>query len=213
MKTVSKIALAVVLAAFIACSGSSGGGTTPRPGDQSGDQSSSTGKSITINGIALNSEEIQKVVEIFGSEPPTDIHFWYDKTAHLYGLEGQAAAGIFDLAANGIDRDFGDVSETSSSGDTSVFINGRRLPSAEVDAIKSLCNFSDVPDGRYDIDASGIVSLNGQFLVNLVTTCVQSKPQRRSPFLGSVVDARTGGDSSCNYVSMPGMTVTSPGCG
>ncbi len=171
---------------------------------------------VKINGTELSSDDLQKIKTAFGSTPPP-ADYWYDSTSHLYGLKGNVAAGLIDFQAIGVARNFGAVARDASSGNTGVLINGREISSDEKSALQQLCQLQDIAQAEYTIDSSGNIVTNGAFIGNL-QNCIPRNQQKRSPYLGSPIGVGAGGDSSCNWVSIPGSTGTnsfssSAGCG
>jgi hypothetical protein len=80
--------------------------------------------------------------------PPIPGDWWYDAKTGWYGLMGGPLMGNMNPG-----HDFGAMPADASQGDTDVFINGRRLPTQELQIYSAL--HGQIAAGRYWMDASG----------------------------------------------------------
>jgi hypothetical protein len=102
---------------------------------------------ININGHELTPEQRQELIQIYGAAPiPGD--WWYDAKTGWYGLMGGPLMGNMNPG-----HDFGAMPVDASQGDSDVFINGRQLPTQELQMYRAL--FGQIAPGRYWMDASG----------------------------------------------------------
>lgn len=121
----------------------------------------SSSRQVTVNGARQPDERLASFAAL--GLLIADGRYWYDSICGAWGFEGGPTAGY--LAAG---LDFGAPLEANASlGTTGVFVNGRNLPMLDLIALQSLVG--GVPPGRYRIDATGNLGLEGgPPLVNLV---------------------------------------------
>jgi hypothetical protein len=152
---------------------------------------------------------------IYGIRPRPG-NYWYDKVSGLFGAVGYPAAGFMHAG-----HDFGALRAGASSGDSQVFINGRRLPQLEVIAWSALLGEPIMP-GRYWLDSRGNAGHAGMAvpIVNIFVAAVQNaQRQMGSSGFGGGSSGASGGDrfwssllgagnsnadNTQGYVSVPG---------
>ncbi|MCB1019844.1 MAG: hypothetical protein H6509_14105 [Bryobacterales bacterium] len=134
---------------------------------------------IVINGKTLDAEEMETVraLERQFNVQAIPGRYWYDPRSGLYGAEGQGAFGqtVPNLGIGGKLR------EDASSGDTQVWVNGRRLHRSDV-AYLQTC--TPVIPGRYWLDPAGYGGVEGgppQW--NIAQLCAASR-QRSGSYRG-----------------------------
>jgi hypothetical protein len=89
---------------------------------------------------------------------------------------GSESAGLI-LAGH----DFGPLPSSGvSGGDTGVYLNGRELPIVELDFLQGL--FGEIPPGRYWLDASGNIGVEGDItpLANLQAALQEAEQSSES---------------------------------
>ena len=145
---------------------------------------------FVVNGKALSADEVDylnKLARQYGAEAIPG-RYWYDRSSGLYGLEGQPTAGqiLANLPIGG------DLPADASRGDSQVWVNGRRLPNAEV---QYLSQCTQVLPGRYWLDAMGNGGVEGgPWAFNIVQLCKQSRASSYRSKYGSVLsDGTTSG--------------------
>ena len=109
---------------------------------------------VQINGRPMTPQQVQEYTQAYGS-PPFPGSYWYDTKTGMYGLMGGPAVGIIKPGHN-----FGEMPENASSGNSGVYINGRHLPLAELQAYAPL--LGQIEPGRYWMDAQGNWGPEGQ---------------------------------------------------
>lgn len=107
---------------------------------------------ITINGHRLSAHEIEALRRALGQVLPGD--YWYDATSGLFGWVGQPPAGALPGG-----RPVGALSPDASGGRTGVYLNGRRLPEAELARYRA--RLGPIAPGRYWLDGVGNVGIEG----------------------------------------------------
>ncbi|MEP7326951.1 MAG: hypothetical protein ABI836_13450 [Gemmatimonadota bacterium] len=119
-------------------------------------------RSVLINRVRIPDDTLQLLEQTFNARVP-DGHYWYDQMSGAWGMEGGPTRG-FTLAGIPIG---GPLPADISRGTTGVFINGRRLPPADLTALQQVVG-SPVQPGRYWVDGQGYAGLEGgPPLVNL----------------------------------------------
>lgn len=109
---------------------------------------------LRVNGVVVDPERLRKFEQ--GNQiriPRGD--FWYDKVSGAWGIAGGPTLGF---TAPGMDLG-GPLKEDASRGTTSVFINGRQLPFADVIGLHNLG--VPVQQGRWWLDNSGNFGVEG----------------------------------------------------
>ncbi|MEO1035967.1 MAG: hypothetical protein AAFX44_10445 [Pseudomonadota bacterium] len=108
---------------------------------------------VVVNGRTMTGPEIQAFTEAYGSAPIPG-NYWYDARSGLYGYIGGMPLGRMNPGHN-----YGAMAANASNGTTGVYINGRQLPAQEVAQYAQM--FGTVQPGRYWLDASGNVGIEG----------------------------------------------------
>jgi len=117
--------------------------------------------------------------------------YWYDTRSGLWGLEGQAVAGVVQagLPAAALDPNI-------SGGNTGVFVNGRHLPTPEVSALSRLFQ-RQLPPGRYFLDANGDMGDEGGApVINIVALMQQKQAQNNGGRAATSAPGGGGGGGS-----------------
>ncbi|RVU49118.1 hypothetical protein [Rubrivivax rivuli] len=109
---------------------------------------------VIVNGRVLAPAQRQALESRTGV-PLQPGRWWYDPRSGLWGAEGHGAAGF---APAGLDVG-APLPPQVSGGRAGVFFNGRNLADAEITWLRTL---GPVWPGRYWLDASGNVGLEGQ---------------------------------------------------
>jgi hypothetical protein len=121
---------------------------------------------ITINGARLGSQEAATLadLEAAGGVTLPDGSYWYDPVSGGFGEWGKPLAVLI-----GPGYVLGPKLPANASGGTSrVYINGRRLQVAEVNALSAITRFPWQP-GHYFVDGQGNAGVEGgPILVNLI---------------------------------------------
>ena len=157
---------------------------------------------ISVNGIALTDTQISALAKLSG-RTPTPGDYWYDTRSGLYGLSGQASAGVMQSGLA-----FGTLTKNASNGTTNVLIKGRELNQTEWTLLSQLVG-TTVQRGSYWLDANGNAGLEGSAapLVNLYTAGqVSANRGGGDNFWTSRFSAgNSNADNSQGYVSVPGV--------
>lgn len=111
---------------------------------------------VVVNGRTLDATARQAIEGRTGVSLQPG-RWWYDPRSGLWGAEGQGAAGV---VPTGIDVG-APLPPQASGGRGGVFFNGRNLADAEIAWLRTL---GPVWPGRYWLDATGNVGLEGQAL-------------------------------------------------
>jgi len=130
---------------------------------------------VMINGSELTEAQLDAFKAVYGTTPAPG-RWWYDADSGMFGAEGEGATGFMYAG-----HDLGPLAADASRGDAPVFINGRRLTTAEADYLARLSG-GRVEPGRYWVDAQLNWGLEGA-----------------ADAAGNLHD-----DSSPGYVSIPG---------
>ena len=109
---------------------------------------------VVVNGRLLDGAQRQAIESRTGL-PLRPGRWWYDPRSGLWGAEGQGAAGF---APAGMDVG-APLPPQVSGGRAGVYFNGRNLADPEIAWLRTL---GPVWPGRYWLDASGNVGLEGQ---------------------------------------------------
>ena len=118
-----------------------------------GAEKPTTGGDVIINGVALAQRGKDEFQQRYGVAPVAG-NYWYDAQSGLWGLAGQPAAGFLHPG-----HDFGAMAANASSGHTSIFLNGREMPQAEVQVFGLLVG--PIQPGRYWLDGTGNYGYEG----------------------------------------------------
>lgn len=118
-------------------------------------------RSVLINRVRIPDQTLQTLEQQYNSKIP-DGRYWYDRMSGGWGMEGGPTLG-FTLA--GLDLG-GPLPADISRGTTGVFINGRQLPTQDLQALQRLVG--PLAMGRYWVDGQGYAGAEGgPALVNL----------------------------------------------
>lgn len=112
---------------------------------------------VFINGVPVASAELASL----GSVPAG--RYWYDATSGAWGMEGGPTQGFLQpgLTVGG------PLATDVSLGTTGVFVNGRQLPSADLQALSQVAGRTLSP-GQYVLDAHGsLLDEAGSLVVNI----------------------------------------------
>lgn len=124
--------------------------------------------------------------------------YWYDAHSGLWGRQGGAALGRIDAGL----KLGGRLRADASNGNTRVFVNGRRLPAVELQALVRLVG--RVAPGRYWLDAYGNAGFEGgPAIVNIVAAHRQARRRNAGGWNRSTPGGNWGGDGGCTYYSHP----------
>jgi len=178
MRSILKTSLAVLVFAVV-CS-------TARAGEQV----------VIVNGVQLPNTAVLALQLAYRTVIPSG-RYWYDPTSGLWGREGQPLAGQMHAGL----QMGGDLKANASNGDTDIYVNGRRLPRAELLALQQLVG--PVRPGRYWLDPYGNAGFEGgPPLVNLA----QARARGAQGYAGwnnNTAFGNWGGDGNCSYYNNP----------
>ena len=119
--------------------------------------------------------------------------YWYDAASGAWGVEGRPTAGLV-LAGLPLGAP---LHEDASRGTTHIWVNGRRLPQADVQALERITG--PINPGRYWVDGDGNAGYEGgPALVNLRQLASQGGGSAWSHYT-SDGDGSVGGDGSFWY--------------
>lgn len=157
-----------------------------------------------INGSALTDAQLEGFRTLYGVTPGPG-RYWYDARSGMWGMEGEGAAGFLlpGLALGAVD-------EGASRGSSSVVVNGRRLPDAEVLGWSFLIG-RGLMNGRYWLDHLGNFGAEGSPMAtgNLLVLASQRTRMGGGGGGGGIWSTRfSAGNhdpvSGAGYVSVPG---------
>ena len=99
---------------------------------------------VVINGVPVSPAELASL----GTVPAG--RYWYDATSGAWGMEGGPTQGFLQpgLPTGGA------MDANASQGNTGVFVNGRQLPTADLQALSQVAGRTLSP-GQYALDAQG----------------------------------------------------------
>jgi len=109
---------------------------------------------VVVNGEVLSATDLQLLQTRFGIRTQAG-RYWYDPACGAWGFEGGPTIGFLPPAL----PVGGALREDASGGTTPVYINGRRLPIADVRNLQQIVGM--VLPGRYWMDAAGNVGVEG----------------------------------------------------
>lgn len=151
---------------------------------------------VIVNGVQLPSSAVIALQLAYRTIIASG-RYWYDPTSGLWGREGQPLAGQMHAGL----QIGGSLKTNASSGDTDVYVNGRRLPRAELYALQQLVGA--VRPGRYWLDPYGNAGFEGgPPLVNLA----QARARGAEGYAGwnnNTAFGNWGGDGNCSYYNSP----------
>jgi hypothetical protein len=112
--------------------------------------------SVVFNGVPLAEGALAELEAALGWLI-AEGRYWYDATSGAVGIEAQGTAGFI---AAGLDLG-GALPADASSGTTGVFLNGRELPTEDLQQLEQLV-FQPIAPGRYVLDAAGNYGAEGR---------------------------------------------------
>ena len=86
---------------------------------------------VIVNGVQLPNAAVV-ALQLAYRTVIANGRYWYDPASGLWGREGQPLAGQMHAGL----QLGGDLKTNASNGDTDVYVNGRRLPRAELLALQ-----------------------------------------------------------------------------
>jgi hypothetical protein len=110
---------------------------------------------VVVNGKALPADTVTKLERAY-QVPIAAGRYWYDPASGAWGAEGGPIAGQM---MPGLELG-GPLKENASRGTSPVWINGRRLTTAEVAGLQKACRTQVIP-GRYWVNAQGVGGQEG----------------------------------------------------
>jgi hypothetical protein len=110
------------------------------------------GGMVVVNGQPLTSAQLMELQSTYGAVIPGC--YWYDVRSGLFGHCGRETAGVLRAGHR-----FAPLREDASYGNTTVFVNGRRLPAVEVMYLRQI--FGSVVPGRYWLSGNGDYGFEG----------------------------------------------------
>lgn len=154
-------------------------------------------RAVYVNGARVSPATLH-ALEAEYRTPVTDGRYWYDAHSGLWGRQGGAALGRIDAGL----KLGGRLRADASNGDTRVFVNGRRLPAVELQALVRLVG--PVAPGRYWLDAYGNAGFEGgPAIVNIVAAHHQARRRNTGGWNRNTPGGNWGGDGGCSYYSHP----------
>ena len=151
---------------------------------------------VIVNGVQLPNSAVIALQLAYRTIIPSG-RYWYDPASGLWGREGQPLAGQMHAGL----QIGGSLKTNASNGDTDVYVNGRRLPRAELYALQQLVG--PVHPGRYWLDPYGTAGFEGrEQLVNLA----QARARGAEGYAGwnnNSAFGNWGGDGNCSYYNSP----------
>lgn len=126
-------------------------------------------RSIVVNGERVPEATLSALEARYGVQAEAG-RYWYDPASGAWGHVGRPTAGFLPAGL----RIGGPLRADASSGRTSVWVNGRRLPAQDLRALQALTG--PVEPGRYWLDANGNAGREGgPALVNLAQLARQAQ--------------------------------------
>ena len=116
---------------------------------------------VVVNGKTLSAQILGRF-RAHGTEIPPG-RYWYDAKTGAWGTQGQGTQGFLQAGL----RLGGKLKANASNGQSVIFINGRRLPYSDVQALRRMG--VNAPAGKYWCRANGDCGRQGshEVLVNL----------------------------------------------
>lgn len=163
----------------------------------------SEARRVVVNDVRLDAERLAALEARYGVRV-LDGAYWYDAASGAWGLAGGPTAGFIPAGL----RLGGPLRADASGGTTDVYVNGRRLPAADVQALQPLTG--PVQPGRYWLDAQGNVGREGgPAFLNLVALARQARGGSGSAFFRSGnTGIGAGSSGGTSYVMGDGWSVT-----
>lgn len=156
-------------------------------------------RSVVVNSVRVDDATVA-ALEARYDVRVQDGAYWYDRACGAWGFDGGPTVGLLPagLPVGGALR------EDASRGRTNVWINGRRLPAADLRALQALTG--PIQPGRYWLDGSGTAGREGgPALVNLAQLARQSRSTSTRSWL---TDMGSGSSGGTGYVMGPDWSVT-----
>jgi len=171
-------------------SGSAGSSSDPIKGVSTHRQTNRATRAVVVNDVRLGDDELAALESEFQLRI-ADGEYWYDSVSGAWGMQGGPTKG-FVPAGLGFG---GELSPDASRGATGVYVNGRELHLLDVIALQ---RFTQVPQGRYWLDAQGNGGLEGEGasfnLYALAASAGGNGPGPWSYYTQAPLGASTGGD-------------------
>ena len=160
---------------------------------------------VVINDRRLSDEELAHAEYAYRIHIP-DADYWYDPVLGAWGAKGQPTMGFI---AAGLDLG-GPLRPDASGGGTSVFVNGRDLPPADLVALQTITG--PVPPGRYFINAQGLAGYEGgPPLWDLAAMAAQSGGDGSNTWQSGLTGASGFSDGKTGAVFLPNGGIVSTG--
>ena len=158
---------------------------------------SAEAQAVIVNGEQLPNSAVIALQLAYRTIIPSG-RYWYDAVSGLWGREGQPFAGQMQPGL----QLGGELKANASDGDTDVYVNGRRLPRAELYSLQQLVG--PVRPGRYWLDPYGNAGFEGgPALVNLAQARARSQGGGYAGWNNNTPFGNWGGDSNCTYYNSP----------
>ncbi|MEO0556719.1 MAG: hypothetical protein AAF170_00910 [Bacteroidota bacterium] len=111
-------------------------------------------RAVVINGQRMDASTLSALEARYQTQVQAG-NYWYDAASGAWGHVGRPTSGFIPAGL----RVGGPLRADASSGRTSVWVNGRRLPAQDLRAIERLTG--PVEPGRYWLDANGNAGREG----------------------------------------------------
>jgi hypothetical protein len=112
-------------------------------------------RTVIVNSVRLSADTISALERQYGLRVQ-DGDYWYDRVTGAFGLRGGPTLGF---VVPGLDVG-GPLRPDASGGTTGVFVNGRELPTQDVQALQQIAGTAPAR-GRYWLDARGFFGYEG----------------------------------------------------
>lgn len=152
VRRTARAALAVLLAAPLACAPAAGAAQQTSNAQRPRDAGAT--RAVVVNGEVLSPEALGAFERGYRVRVAPG-RYWYDRASGAWGVEGGPTAG---LILPGLPLG-GPLHEDASNGTTGVWVNGRRLPAVDLYALQRLTG--PIRPGRYWVDGSGNAGFEG----------------------------------------------------
>ncbi|GAB5534899.1 MAG: hypothetical protein Rubg2KO_11480 [Rubricoccaceae bacterium] len=116
--------------------------------------SAQSGSAVVINGQRMDAGTLSALEARYQTQVEAG-NYWYDAASGAWGHVGRPTSGFIPAGL----RIGGALRADASSGRTSVWVNGRRLPSQDLRALVALTG--TIEPGRYWLDANGNAGREG----------------------------------------------------
>lgn len=173
--------LAATFTTLIACSAlAQGKGPGVYPAQPQVQTMNATNRQVQINGTTPNASQMAVLnqIESYSGVVLPDGSYWYDAVSGAFGLWGEAAATVLPA---GLDLG-GPIQSNCSGGGTYVYINSREIHPTELAMLQQ--SFGYINPGRYFLDASGNVGLEGGPVLANLYAAGQAQGQQGSTAYG-----------------------------